>query len=30
VGDEIEVYLCGSEGIDNEEVYVELLEIYVQ
>ena len=30
VGDDIEVRLCGSEGIDNEETYVDLLEIYVQ
>ena len=30
VDDDIEVHMCGSEGIKNEEVYLELLEIYVQ
>ena len=30
VGDDIEVRLCGSDGIDNEEAYLELVEIYVQ
>ena len=30
VGDDIEVRLCGSDGIDNEEAYLELLEIFVQ
>ena len=30
VGDDIEVSLCSSEGTGNEEVYVELVEIYVQ
>jgi len=30
VGDDIEVRLCGNNGIDNEEAFLELLEIYVQ
>ena len=30
VGDDIEVRLCGSSDITNEETYVDLLEIYVQ
>ena len=30
VDDDIEVRLCGSDGIDNEEAYLELLEIFVQ
>ena len=30
VGDDIEVRLCANEGIDNEETYLELVEIYVQ
>ena len=30
VGDDIEMRLCDTEGLDNEEVYVELVEIYVQ
>jgi len=29
VGDDIEVRLCATEGIDNEEVFVELVEIFV-
>ncbi len=30
VGDDIEVRLCANEGIANEEVYVDLVEIFVQ
>ena len=30
VGDDIEVRLCANEVLDNEEIYVELVEIYVQ
>ena len=30
VGDDIEVRLCSSDGINNEETYLELVEIYVQ
>ena len=30
VSEDIEVRLCSNEGISNEEVYVELLNVYVQ
>ena len=30
VGDDVEVRLCGNQGIADEEVYAELVEIYVQ
>ena len=30
VDDDIEVRNCANEGTDNEDIYVELLEIYVQ
>ena len=30
MNEDIEVQLCSNEGISNEEVYVELLEVYVQ
>ena len=29
-GDEIEVRLCANEGVENEEVFVVLVEIFVQ
>ena len=30
VSEDIEVRLCSDEGISNEEVYMELMEVYVQ
>ena len=30
VSEDIEVRLCSNEGVSGEEVYIELLEVYVQ